>query len=200
MKRPDNPTLDVKEKKFCLEYMKDLNGTQAAMRAGYYAENSDMAKKQAYIMLGRDSVKAELSRLKYELLQFLEAESTITASSVIAELAKIAFSEITDYVVIEDRTVEEILGYEDPDYDEWLDKPFQRTHRVVEVFETAKMNKKAIGAISYIKQGKDGIELKLHDKVKALELIGRYLGMWVDKQEHTVKGAIHLIDQPITFE
>ena len=38
-----------------------------------------------------------------------------------------------------------------------------------------------VKAIAGIKEGKFGIELKLNDKEKALELLGRHLGMWNDK-------------------
>jgi len=32
--------------------------------------------------------------------------------------------------------------------------------------------------IRKLKEGKHGTELELHDKLKALELVGRYLGLW----------------------
>ena len=38
-------------------------------------------------------------------------------------------------------------------------------------------------AIAGIKRGKNGIELKLNDKEKALELLGRHLGMFKDRIE-----------------
>lgn len=38
-------------------------------------------------------------------------------------------------------------------------------------------------AIAGIKKGKNGIELKLNDKEKALELLGRHLGMFKDRIE-----------------
>lgn len=43
------------------------------------------------------------------------------------------------------------------------------------------MAEEQIRAISGIKKGKFGIELKLNNKEKALELLGRHLGMWNDK-------------------
>ena len=38
-----------------------------------------------------------------------------------------------------------------------------------------------VRAIAGIKEGANGIEIKLNDKEKALELLGRHLGMWNDK-------------------
>ena len=39
-------------------------------------------------------------------------------------------------------------------------------------------------ALSVIKKGRDGFEVKPYDKLRALELLGRHLGMW-DKKEDT---------------
>ena len=52
---------------------------------------------------------------------------------------------------------------------------------VVKVKATDDMPRDKLGAIAGIKEGANGIEIKLNDKGKALELIGRHLGMWNDK-------------------
>ena len=52
---------------------------------------------------------------------------------------------------------------------------------VVKIKNTDELTEEQIRAISGIKEGKFGIELKLNDKEKALELLGRHLGMWNDK-------------------
>ncbi|MGF3026525.1 terminase small subunit [Methylobacterium aquaticum] len=41
-----------------------------------------------------------------------------------------------------------------------------------------------------VKVTKDGMEMKLHPKDKALELVGRHLGMWKDKVEHDVSDGL----------
>lgn len=43
-------------------------------------------------------------------------------------------------------------------------------------------------AISAIKEGKFGISVETYDKVKALELIGRHLGMFADKPDGSRDG------------
>ena len=48
---------------------------------------------------------------------------------------------------------------------------------------TENLNEQQIRAIAGIKDGKYGIEIKLNDKEKALELLGRHLGMFKDKVE-----------------
>lgn len=83
----------------------------------------------------------------------------ITQDRVLQELAKIGFADVTDFVTIE--------------------------NRMVQVKSTAEMPADRMGAIAGIKEGANGIEIKLNDKGKALELIGRHLGMWKDKTEIT---------------
>lgn len=51
------------------------------------------------------------------------------------------------------------------------------------VKSTDEMPGDKLGAIAGIKEGAYGIEIKLNDKGKALELIGRHLGMFKDKLE-----------------
>ena len=48
---------------------------------------------------------------------------------------------------------------------------------------TADLSEGQMKAIAGIKKGKNGIELKLNDKEKALELLGRHLGMFKDRIE-----------------
>jgi hypothetical protein len=45
-------------------------------------------------------------------------------------------------------------------------------------------------AVSSIKKGKDGTEIKFHDKLKAIELIGRASGAFKEKVEHS--GSVNL--------
>ena len=48
---------------------------------------------------------------------------------------------------------------------------------------TKELTETQIRAIAGIKDGKFGVEMKLNDKEKALELLGRHLGMFKDKLE-----------------
>jgi len=37
-------------------------------------------------------------------------------------------------------------------------------------------------------------EVRFADKIKALELLGKRFGMWIDKQQVDVQGAVQIID------
>src|SRR5271165_758583 len=70
-------SLTFKQKNFCIEYLKDHNGTQAAIRAGYSAHT---ANEQAARLLAKVSVRAEITRRQERVAEKVEltAEYVLT--------------------------------------------------------------------------------------------------------------------------
>lgn len=58
-----------------------------------------------------------------------------------------------------------------------------REYERVAVMPSDKLSTDKKKAIAGTKQTKNGIEIKMHDKVRALELLGRHLGLFKDKVE-----------------
>lgn len=83
--------LTPKQEKFCREYMKDLNGTQSAIRAGYSPKT---ANEQASRMLAKVNIQEFISILRKKQ----EERTNISADKVIKEFAKLGFSDIKDYI------------------------------------------------------------------------------------------------------
>jgi phage terminase small subunit len=77
------------ETRFAEEYLIDLNGTQAAIRAGY---SDKTAGQIAYGLLRKPKIMQEIDRLKLERCE----RTRVTADRVILELAKIGFSSMKD--------------------------------------------------------------------------------------------------------
>ena len=77
---------------------------------------------------------------------------TVTKNAILQELAAIAFSDFTDYVRVEDG---QVLITESRDLD------YSRRAAIAGIKDTGK-----------------GVEIKLHDKQKALELLVKYLGLF----------------------
>lgn len=78
--------LNEKQKRFCEEYLVDLNATQAAMRAGY---SKNTANEQGARLLANVSVSHYVQELRKK-----DAEATgITRQRVLLEYAKIAFAD-----------------------------------------------------------------------------------------------------------
>lgn len=79
-----------KQARFCEEYIIDLNGAAAAVRAGY-AEKA--AKEQASRLLTIANVQNYIQ----ELQKARSERTEITADMVIQELALIAFADVSEY-------------------------------------------------------------------------------------------------------
>lgn len=144
--------LTNKQKKFIDEYLVDLNATQAAIRAGY-------KEKTAYRTGAENLRKPQIQREIQKRMQERQQRTEVTQDMVVKELAAIAFAKATDYVEIRSNGV---FG-------------------TVVIKPTTNLSDQQIRAIAGIKEGANGIEIKLNDKEKALELLGRHLGMWNDK-------------------
>ena len=141
--------LNERERLFCLEYIKDLNGVQAAKRAGYAEAGAGV---QATRLLKKANVASYIGELKEARNKRLE----IDADTVIKELAKIGLADIADYVDISSS------GVKIKDF-----KKIKHTSVVSSVSET-----------TY--EDKTTVTLKMHDKVKALELLGKHTGIFDD--------------------
>ena len=140
-----------KQKRFCDEYLIDLNATRAYKVAYSNIKNDITARANASRMLTNANVANYIS----ERMEERQKRTEVTQDRVVQELAAIAFSKVTDYAAVKDD--------------------------MVKIKDTDELTENQIRAISGIKEGKFGIELKLNDKEKALELLGRHLGMWNDK-------------------
>lgn len=140
-----------KQKRFCEEYLIDLNATQAAIRAGY---SPDTAKAIGCENLTKPDIRAHIDRAMAERSR----RTGVNADRVIQELAKIAFVNATDVIDPKTATVKENALPEDM---------------------------AAIQSVKVKTFGEDGLEreIKMADKLRALEMLGRHLGMFKDKLE-----------------
>ncbi len=78
--------LSVKHKRFCEEYLVDLNATQAAIRAGYKEKT---ARSQGQRLLTNVDIQKYIAELQKK-----QSERTgITADTVLKELEKIALTD-----------------------------------------------------------------------------------------------------------
>ena len=140
-----------KQKIFADEYLIDLNATRA-YRVAYPSVKKDETAAQAGSRMLRN---VKVAKYISDRMKERQERTEVTQDRVVQELAASAFAKATDYVEI-------------------------RGGRVV-IKDTSQLEDNQIRAIAGIKDGANGIEIKLNDKEKALELLGRHLGMWNDK-------------------
>ena len=147
--------LNGRRERFCIEYLKDWNASAAAIRAGY---SPDASRQIGSRLLTNDDIKAEIGRIRDEALG---TEKEHLKYYVLQNLKKLACSNITDVVTIEDGVV-----------------------KTKDTDELEPEVKESIESISEtVTQAGGTLSVKMHSKVRALELLGRYAGMFDDKLE-----------------
>lgn len=164
--------LTPKQKLFVQEYLIDLNATQAAIRAGY-------SEKTAAVIGAENLIKPNIAASIQKAMNSREQRTEITQDKVLKELAKIAFSNGSDFAKVKTEMHKKRLW--DDEAEEYVEKEVEE--QFVELIDTDKLPPEKKAAIAEISEGKFGITVKACDKVKALELIGKHLGMFKDKVE-----------------
>ncbi len=152
--------LTEKQQRFVEEYLIDLNGTQAAIRAGYSART---ANEQASRLLANVSVQQTVS----ERMAERSKRTGVNQDRVILELAKIAFLRMTD-VVDKNGNIKDDASEDD-----------------LSCIESIKYKHSDTDTGSSTER-----EVKIASKLKALELLGKHLGMWNDKLDVNIAQPI----------
>ena len=147
----DKNGLTPKQAAFVKEYLIDKNATQAAIRAGYSARTADRIGPE---LLGKTCVEAEVNR---NLIKQQE-RTEVTADRVLRELASIAFAD-TRKLYREDGSIKSPGELDD------------RTASALAGIDTEERNDED-GYRAYTRK------VKQWDKVKALELLGKHLGLY----------------------
>jgi phage terminase small subunit len=164
-----------KAQRFVEEYLIDLNATQAAIRAGYSARTAEV---QGCRLLKNVQVAAALAERRERLTQKAE----VTQEMIVAELAKIGFSDIRKAVnwfsnvavaASDERSVDDMME-DGPE----AEIRHQITNQV-ELVSSAEIDDATAAAISEISMtDKGGLKVRFHDKQTALVNLGKHLGMF----------------------
>lgn len=147
--------LTAKQQKFVDEYLIDLNATQAAIRAGY--KKTEYTDTNANKLLENTRIREAVDKSMAERSR----RTGISQDRVIQELARIAFVNPKNIIDFEDASVRPDVTEDD------------------------------LACIQSVKvkttDGPKGTsmerEVKLNDKMKALEQLGKHLGMFTEKVE-----------------
>ena len=166
-----------KMRQFVDEYLIDLNGTQAAIRAGY---SESTAQEQSSQLLARPDIRALIEQAQKDRVDRVQ----INQDTTVNELKTIAFSDVADFVIVKEGGVIEQRPFNE------LKK--EQTRCVKKIKQTVRTAQSSDGSILHQTAT---LEIELHDKLKALELLGRHLGIFNDRL--TLDGALPLM---ISFE
>ena len=165
---------------FVAEYLTDFNATRSALAAGY---SKNTAYSIGHNLLKNVEVQAEIKRHTEILFDSIG----LTSQRILMEYMKIAGADIKDYltfgqkeypVYVEGKPLLDIEG-----------KNITRSVNYVDFKESSEID---TSLISEVKQGKDGVSIKLHDKMKALDVLAKYMKLINDGV--TVNVGIQIVD------
>lgn len=160
-----NTDLTDKQQLFCIYYIRCFNATKAYQKA--YGVDYATAASIGYRLLEKDGVKQEIHRLKQDRLN----REFLSESDVFQKYMDIAFADVTDFVE---------FGNEDVDV--ILDTGERKTITVSHV--NIKNDADVDGTIiSEVSKGKDGVKVKLADRMKALQWLSDHMDLATEKQK-----------------
>lgn len=142
--------LNPKQQAFVNEYVKDFNGTQAAIRAGY---SKKTANEQAAQLLAKLSIQQAVKGFQQKVAQNTE----VTVESLILELKKIAFSDVGKYLE-PGNEVTDIAAL-----------PPEVRAAVASVKKTV---------TEFDGGSKTSVGFTLHSKLQAIEMLAKHLGFY----------------------
>ncbi|MHB0880392.1 terminase small subunit [Paenibacillus sp. SEL1] len=174
---PDEDGLTPKQRIFTYEYLRDFNATRSAIAAGY-------SKKTAYQIGFALLKKVEIQNIIRQHKESMIDEVGLNAQRVLMEYMKIAFADITDYVEFGQRE-EDVLGLEgEPVFDAETGETKKYRYNYVSFKNSDEIDGTLV---SEVKQGKDGVSVKLHDKTKALDVLTKYMDLLPDKHKRMIE-------------
>ena len=151
-----------KQQRFVDEYLIDLNATQAAIRAGY---SPDTAQQMGSENLSKPVIRNAIDKAIAERSR----RTGINQDRVINEIAKVAFLNPADVIDLNEAAVRD-----DADRD-----------------DTACIASVKVKTIPTDEGVISEREVKTYDKLRALELLGKHLGMFTDRVK--MEGAVPVV-------
>lgn len=209
-------SLSPKQARFVEEYLVDLNGKQAAVRAGY---SEKTAQEQSSRLLSNVKVAAAVAAAQ----QKLSERTHITQEMVLQRWWQLANVDMNDLVEYRRECCRHCWGI-DFKY-QWTEQEYARESKAakasnkpapdrsggvgfianrapnpacpecagegkgrIHVKDSRKLSGPARMAFAGVKTGKDGLQVLAADREKALENVARHLGMFNDKLDITSGG------------
>lgn len=161
----DNAELTDKQRLFCIYYIRCFNATKAYQKA--YDVDYTTALVAGPRMLGNVRVKEEILRLKQDRLN----REFFSEEDVFQKYMDIAFADITDYVEFGNEQMEVTLDNGE-------------TKEITVSHVNIKNSNEVDGTlISEVSKGKDGVKVKLTDRMAALKWLSEHMDLATEEQK-----------------
>jgi phage terminase small subunit len=164
--------MNEKQARFVREFLIDLCATQAAVRAGYSRKT---ATEIGYELLRKPDIQLAINEAKAERAARLQVDQ----DAVVRRLAAVAFADLGDFASWDAEGNLTVTASED------LDPEKRQAIRDVAVTTTSRHGRDE--TVVTVKTA-----LRLHDSLRALEMLGRHLGMFMDRSKVEIDGALGL--------
>jgi phage terminase small subunit len=159
-----NDQLNEKQKLFCIYYIKCFNATKAYRKA--YGCDYISAMTNGSRLLGNDKIRAEIERLKADKLK----GAMLSPQDILQKYIDAAMADITDYM----KFGHEKIPMTNKDGSPKLDKDGNPRYYVNNYVVLNNSDEVDASLITEVKEGKDGVSIKLLDKKWALDFLAKY--------------------------
>lgn len=173
----ENGELTDKQWLFCLYYTKYWNATKAYQKV--YESTYETARAEGSRNLAKPSIREEIERMKNEIAENVMIDGRV----VLQKYIDIAFADMGDYTTF---GVEEEIAYDDDGFPK-VDangNPKKYSYSYVRLKDSRETD---TSLITEVRQGKDGISIKLADKMKAMEFLAKHTNLLNDRELQQLK-------------
>jgi phage terminase small subunit len=171
-----NGNLNEQQQLFCIYYTRYWNATKAYQKA--YGVGYESAMRSGHRLLRKVEIKKEIERVRDEARQ----EMMLDFREVLQKYIDIAFADITDFVEFGQQPKMELVGF-----DEDKNPIYEESARTYNYFQLKDSDDIDGSILTEVKEGKEGITVKLADKMKALEKLEKYFDLLSDSEKEQLQ-------------
>lgn len=163
-----NDELTPEQQMFCIYYSRTFNATQSYLKA--YGCSYDVANAEGYKLLVKPCIRNEIERLKE-----IKRQQIVAGSEDIVEIQmRIAFADIGNYVTFGQKSVPVMAMYgpvQVENKETGRKEPLMQDVNVVCLNESNHVDTQII---QEVKEGRNGVSVKLADRQKAIDWLTKY--------------------------
>ena len=165
----DTTELNDRQMLFCLLYIRSFNATKAYQKA--YGSSYNTAMQNGSKLLRNAKVKEQIQKLKQERLD----REFLTEADIFQKYKEIAYADISDYAEFGKKEIT------------YIDKKGQEHTADVSYVDLRESSEVDGTIISEISQGRDGVRIKLADRLKALQWLSDHMDCATEKQRAEIE-------------
>lgn len=176
----EDADLTDKQRLFCIYYVRYFNATKAYQKA--YKVDRNIALSIAYRLMENDGIKTEIEKLKQHKLN----RAMLSEDDIFQKYIDIAFADITDYVDFGTKEVPATTDEGTPILDNNGEQVIYN-YSYVDFKDSTEIDGTIISEVS---KGKNGIKVKLEDKMKALKWLSDRMNLLPTQIKEKLPGEL----------